>query len=146
MKSSIFNFLGEFSSTLEELALRIEALLWEQPQAAMTQARLFGETLVSMIFEQENMSEVYPLKQVEKINRLFKNDVIHDEIYKKLEYIRKTETLRLIKLQRLIKKLQNKHTGHFLNLVYGMPKSMLVIHLLLPHTSYLLEIIKIIII
>ncbi|OZM56328.1 hypothetical protein CIB95_13010 [Lottiidibacillus patelloidae] len=89
MKSSIFNFIGEFSSTLEELAIRVETLLWDQPQPAMTQARLFGEMLVSMIFEQENMNEVYPLKQVEKINRLYRQDIIQDDIYKKLEYIRK---------------------------------------------------------
>src|SRR4051794_29818977 len=89
MKSSIFNFLGDFSSTLEEVALRVEDLLWRQPEAAMTQARLFGETLASMILEQENMNEVYPLKQVEKINRLYKYDIIQDEIYKKFEYIRK---------------------------------------------------------
>jgi hypothetical protein len=89
MKPSVFNFIGEFSSTLEELALRVEDLLWDQPQAAMTQARLFGEVLVSMIFEQENMNEVYPLKQVEKINRLYKQDIIQDEMYKKFEYIRK---------------------------------------------------------
>ncbi|SOC40285.1 DUF4145 domain-containing protein [Ureibacillus acetophenoni] len=89
MKSSIFNFLGEFSSTLEELALRVEDLLWDQPQEAMMKARLFGETLVSMIYEQENMNEVYPLKQWEKINRLYKHDIIQDEIYKKFEYIRK---------------------------------------------------------
>jgi uncharacterized protein YacL (UPF0231 family) len=89
MKDSIFNFLGEFSSTLEELALRIETLIWDQPQAALTQMRLFTEKLVSMVFEQENMSEVYPLKQVEKINRLYKHDIISEDIYKKLEYIRK---------------------------------------------------------
>lgn len=89
MNSSIFNFLGDFSSTLEELALRVEDLLWDQPQEAMMKARLFGETLVSMIFEQENMNELYPLKQWEKINRLFKHDIIQDEIYKKFEYIRK---------------------------------------------------------
>ncbi|MEH7235772.1 DUF4145 domain-containing protein [Bacillus sp. JJ1562] len=89
MKTSVFHFIGEFSCQLEELALRVEALLWDQPQAAMTQARLFGELFVNMIFEQENMSEVYPLKLVEKINRLFRHDVIDDDIYKKLEFIRK---------------------------------------------------------
>ncbi|MEH7384290.1 DUF4145 domain-containing protein [Bacillus sp. JJ1521] len=89
MKNIVFHFIGEFSSQLEELALRVDSLLWEQPQAAMTQARLFGELLVNMIFEQENMSEVYPLKLVEKINRLYRHDVIQDDIYKKLEFIRK---------------------------------------------------------
>ena len=69
MKSSIFDFLGGFSSTLEELALRVEDLLWDQPQEAMMKARLFGETLVSMIFEQENMKEMYPIKQWEKISK-----------------------------------------------------------------------------
>lgn len=89
MKNSVFHFIGDFSSQLEELALRVEALLWDQPQAAMTQARLFGELLVNMIFEQENMSEVYPLKLVEKINRLYRHDVIQDDMYKKLEFLRK---------------------------------------------------------
>jgi len=89
MKPSLFHFLGEFSSSLEEVAVRIETLLWDQPEAAMTQVRLFGEKLVTMVFEQENMSEVYPLKQVEKINRLYKHDIISDDLYKKLEYIRK---------------------------------------------------------
>ncbi|THE12328.1 DUF4145 domain-containing protein [Bacillus timonensis] len=89
MKNSVFHFIGDFSSQLEELALRVEALLWDQPQAAMTQARLFGELFVNMIFEQENMSEVYPLKLVEKINRLYRHDVIQDDMYKKLEFLRK---------------------------------------------------------
>ena len=82
MKLSIFNFLGEFSSSLEELALRVEDLLWDQPQEAMMKARLFGETLVSIIFEEEDMKELYPLKQWEKINELYKHDIIQDEIYK----------------------------------------------------------------
>ncbi|MCP1144878.1 DUF4145 domain-containing protein [Lysinibacillus endophyticus] len=89
MKSSIFKFLGDYSSTLKELVLRFEDLLWDQPQAAMMNARLFGETLVNMIFEQENMNEVYPLKQWEKTNRLYNHDIIPDDIYKKFEYIRK---------------------------------------------------------
>ena len=55
MKASIFNFLGDFSSTLEELALRVEDLLWDHPQEAMIKARLFGETLVAMIFEQKSI-------------------------------------------------------------------------------------------
>ena len=59
---------------------------------------LFGETLVSMIFEQENMKEVYPLKQWEKINELYRHDIIEDEIYKKFEYIRKN-VLQCIKRQ-----------------------------------------------
>ena len=66
MKSSIFNFLGQFSSTLEELALRVEDLLWVQPQESMMKARLFGETLVSMIFEQENMNEDSNIRSLRK--------------------------------------------------------------------------------
>ncbi|SOC06478.1 uncharacterized protein DUF4145 [Ureibacillus xyleni] len=67
----------------------MEDLLWEQPQAAVMNARLFGETLVNMIFEQENMNEVYPLKQWEKINRLYNHDIIQDDMFKRFEYIRK---------------------------------------------------------
>ncbi|MCS0542851.1 DUF4145 domain-containing protein, partial [Aeromonas veronii] len=88
-KSKVFHFIGEFSSQLEEAALRVEALLWEQPQVALTQARLFGELFVTMILEQENMNEGFALTQVQKIRKLYSHDIISDDIYKKLEFIRK---------------------------------------------------------
>ncbi|MGN7298745.1 DUF4145 domain-containing protein [Ferdinandcohnia sp. SAFN-114] len=88
-KNSVFHFIGEFSSQLEEAALRVEALLWEQPQVALTQARLFGELIVTMILEQENMNEGFALTQVQKIRKLYSHDIISDDVYKKLEFIRK---------------------------------------------------------
>lgn len=88
-KTSAFHFIGDFSSQLEEATLRVEALLWEQPQVALTQARLFGELFVTMILEQENMNEGLALTQVQKIRKLYSHDIISDDIYKKLEFIRK---------------------------------------------------------
>ncbi|WP_077619713.1 DUF4145 domain-containing protein [Bacillus sinesaloumensis] len=88
-KKSIFHFIGDFSSQLEESALRVEALLWDQPQVALTQARLFGELIVKMIFEQENMTESFTHTQVQKVRMLYSQDIIQDDIYKKLEFIRK---------------------------------------------------------
>ena len=89
MKSSLFNFVGEFSSTLEELALQVEDLLVNHPSAAMSRARLFGEVFVSMIFEQEQIREVGKLPQWEKVKILYQNDLIPDDIYTQLEFIRK---------------------------------------------------------
>ena len=89
MKSSLFNFVGEFSSTLEELALQVEDLLVKHPSAAMSRARLFGEVFVSMIFEQEQIREVGKLPQWEKVKILYQNDLIPDDIYTQLEFIRK---------------------------------------------------------
>ena len=89
MKSSLFNFVGEFSSTLEELVLQVEDLLVNHPSAAMSRARLFGEVFVSMIFEQEQIREVGNLPQWEKVKILYQNDLIPDDIYTQLEFIRK---------------------------------------------------------
>ncbi|WP_417898021.1 DUF4145 domain-containing protein [Bacillus haimaensis] len=87
--STLFDFVGKFSAVLGELAGRVEALLMEQPQATLTQARLYSEILVKMICEEEGVEEVYPLKPFEKINRLYKQDLITDEVYTKLEWLRK---------------------------------------------------------
>ena len=89
MKPSLFNFIGEFSSTLEELALQVEDLLVSYPSAAVSRARLFGEVFVSMIFEQEQIREVDKLPQWEKVKILYQNDLIPDDIYMQLEFIRK---------------------------------------------------------
>ena len=89
MKSGFFNFVGEFSSTLEELALQVEELLVRHPSAAVSRARLFGEVIVSMIFEQEQIMEVGKLVQWEKVKILYQNDLISDDIYTQLEFIRK---------------------------------------------------------
>ena len=89
MKSSLFGFVGEFSSTLEELALQVEDLLVSHPSAALSRARLFGEVFVSMILEQEQIREVGKSPQWEKIKILYQNDLIPDDIYTQLEFIRK---------------------------------------------------------
>ena len=82
MKSSLFNFVGEFSSTLEELALQVEDLLVNHPSAAMPRARLFGEVFVSNDIEQEQIREVGKLPQWgEKVKILYQNDLIPDHLY-----------------------------------------------------------------
>ncbi|MBO9128594.1 DUF4145 domain-containing protein [Bacillus sp. 165] len=85
----LFEFVRQFSSELAELAYRIENQLLDQPHASMMQARLYNEQLVKIISKEEKLEEVYPLKISEQIHKLYRQNVIEEDIYLKLEWIRK---------------------------------------------------------
>ncbi|PMC35977.1 hypothetical protein CJ195_17135 [Bacillus sp. UMB0899] len=89
MNDSIFTFVGEFSTELMELAFSIENQLHDQPQSALMQARLYSEVLVKILSTAEDLETVYSLKHSERIHNLFRQDIIDEEIYTKLEFIRK---------------------------------------------------------
>ncbi|MDM5186853.1 DUF4145 domain-containing protein [Bacillus sp. DX4.1] len=86
---SLFEFVGQFSSELAELAHRIENQLLDQPHASMMQARLYSEQLVKIISKEEELEDIYPLKHSEKIHKLYRQNLIEEDIYMKLEWIRK---------------------------------------------------------
>ncbi|TWD98677.1 uncharacterized protein DUF4145 [Neobacillus bataviensis] len=56
----------------------------------MVQARLFCEKLVKTISVSEGLEKVYPLKPVERIYKLYRQDLIPAEIYLHLDWIRKS--------------------------------------------------------
>ncbi|MBM7662694.1 hypothetical protein JOC85_003504 [Bacillus mesophilus] len=87
--SSLFEFVEQFSSELGELATRIEAQLFSQPQAVLIQARLYSEELVRLISKEEGIEEVYPLKAYERIHKLYRQSLIEEDLYMKLEWVRK---------------------------------------------------------
>lgn len=89
MSTSIFTFVEKISSNLAELAYRIEDQLFEQPNAALVQARLYSEELVKMISANEELEDVYPLKHSERIHKLYRVNAIDEDLYMKLELIRK---------------------------------------------------------
>ncbi|PGZ94156.1 hypothetical protein COE51_22945 [Bacillus pseudomycoides] len=89
LNHSLFEFVGQFSSDLAELAYRIENQLLDQPHASMMQARLYSEELVKIISKEEELEDIYPLKHAERIHKLYRQNAIEEDIYMKLEWIRK---------------------------------------------------------
>lgn len=89
MNNSIFSFVETFSSDLAKLALQIEAQLFEDYQAALIQARLYSEQFGKMIAQKEEIDEPYPIKHVERIQKLFRKGVLDEELFYKFEFIRK---------------------------------------------------------
>lgn len=86
---SLFDFMGNVSQELAELGRRIEEQLYEQPHSALMQIRLFSEQLVKKMSQEEGLEDVFPLKHSERIHKLFRQDIVNEDIYIKLEWIRK---------------------------------------------------------
>ncbi|QIZ08462.1 DUF4145 domain-containing protein [Priestia megaterium] len=89
MNNRLFDFVRQFSNELADLADRIEDHLWDQPHATLTQARLYCEEIVKKVSNTEGIENIYPLKPAERIYKLYKQDIISEDIYMKLEWIRK---------------------------------------------------------
>ncbi|MCA1055724.1 DUF4145 domain-containing protein [Rossellomorea aquimaris] len=87
--ASIFEFVKDFSVELADLAARIEEKIFEEPQAALMQARLYNEEIVKLISEAEELETLYGLKHAERIHRLFRDNAIDEDLYMKFEWIRK---------------------------------------------------------
>ncbi|SUV03983.1 type I restriction enzyme EcoKI subunit R [Priestia megaterium] len=85
----LFDFVRQFSNELANLAERIEDKLFSEPHASLIQARLYSEHLVKLISKQEELEELYPLKHAERIHKLYRQNAIEEDIYLKLEWIRK---------------------------------------------------------
>ena len=85
----LFEFVQQFSTDLADLAQRIEDKMFSEPHASLMQARLYSEHLVKLMSKEEELEVVYPLKHAEKIHKLYRQNAIEEEIYMKLEWIRK---------------------------------------------------------
>ncbi|MDN3015494.1 DUF4145 domain-containing protein [Paenibacillus sp. BSR1-1] len=89
MNNRLFDFVRQFSEELADLANRLEDQLFEQPNSSLIQARLFCEEFVKKMSQSEGLEKIYPLKPVERINKLFREDLIPEDIYTKLNTIRR---------------------------------------------------------
>lgn len=85
----LFNFIEKVSKDLFELVTQLEEALFKQPQTVLMQARLYTEQLVKFVSKEEGIEDIYPLKHVERIHRLYRQNAIEEEIYIKMEWIRK---------------------------------------------------------
>src|SRR5690242_3040440 len=85
----LFDFVRQFSNELANLAERIEDNLFNEPHASLIQARLYSEHLVKLISKEEELENLYALKHAERIHKLYRQNAIEEDIYLKLEWIRK---------------------------------------------------------
>lgn len=88
-EQSLFAFIKSVSNDLYELAKDIESQLYDYPDNALLKIRLYCEQLIKLIFEQEDIEEIYPLNNAERIHRLYRDQAIEEDIYRKFEWIRK---------------------------------------------------------
>lgn len=87
--TTLFEFIKEVSDDLYELASDIENLLYEQPNVTLMKCRLYCEELVKRVSKHEELEQVYPLKNMERIHKLYREQAMEEDIYLKLEWIRK---------------------------------------------------------
>src|SRR4051812_48265828 len=85
----LFDFVKQFSTELANLAKRIEDKMFSEPHASLMEARLYSEHLVKTISKEEELEAVYPLKHAERIHKLYRQNVIEEDLYMKFEWIRK---------------------------------------------------------
>lgn len=88
MSSHLFSFLTD--SQLASLGEEIEQYLFSDPQAVLVKARVFSEKLVKKVMELEKLEEVFEVKHVERLHKLLRTEVITEEIYQKLDWIRRS--------------------------------------------------------
>ncbi|RLQ93627.1 DUF4145 domain-containing protein [Falsibacillus albus] len=86
---SLFEFIEVVSKDLLALAEDLESMLFSQPQSVMIQARLYTENLIKLVSKDEGIEDVYPLKHSERIHKLYRQNAIEEDIYIKLEWVRK---------------------------------------------------------
>lgn len=87
--ASLFEFVNHFSADLAKLAERIEEKMFNEPHVTMIESRLYSEHLVKIISKEEGLEEAYPLKHAERIHKLYRQNAIEEDVYMKLEWIRK---------------------------------------------------------
>jgi hypothetical protein len=124
MMTFLFEFVREFSAELANLAERIEDKLFSEPHASMMQSRLYSEKLVKLISKEEELETVYSINHAERIYRLYRKSAIDEDLYKKLEYIRKKGIKQHMRKPKLKWLIYCKFTNFFLRLVYGIWKCM----------------------
>ncbi|WP_214697237.1 type I restriction-modification system endonuclease [Exiguobacterium sp. s160] len=86
---SNFSFLNDKWSVLANLGESAERNIYIDPHTTLMKLRLFAETMTKYIFALENFQETYDTKQVDRINKLRKEGILHSELIELFETIRK---------------------------------------------------------
>lgn len=86
----LFSFMESEVKDLASLGEEIELNLFRDPRAVILKARLYAETLAKLIWAKEAIQQYYDLKHVERLHKLYREDVLDENLYKKFEWLRKT--------------------------------------------------------
>lgn len=87
-KEELFSFLQTEYQDLAELAASIERNVYADPHLVLVKARLFGEKFAKLVTKQEDINEVFDVKQVDRIHKLARLQIINDDIRSSLEWLR----------------------------------------------------------
>ncbi|MBA2937026.1 hypothetical protein HZF08_01760 [Paenibacillus sp. CGMCC 1.16610] len=87
-KEELFSFLQIEYQDLAELAASIERSVYADPHVVLVKARLFGEKFAKLVMKQENINEVFDVKQVDRIHKLARLQVINEDIRNSLDWLR----------------------------------------------------------
>ncbi|WP_059103076.1 hypothetical protein [Shouchella shacheensis] len=83
------DFLERISPDLYQLGKEIERLLFKEPQAVLSKARIFAEKLALLLNEKEAISEVYEVKQVDRVRKLQRKGIIEEEQQRTFDWVRR---------------------------------------------------------
>lgn len=88
-QENLFSFMNDVNKELMEVGEFIDQHLFTDPHSVLVKARLFAETLTKIVMKNEDLEEVYDIKQVERVHKLNREGIMTDEIHDKFELIRK---------------------------------------------------------
>jgi Domain of unknown function (DUF4145) len=83
----LFSFLD--IQQLTQLGEEIEDVLYTDPHAVLTKARVFSEWIVKEVYQREKINEVFEVTHAERLHKLLREGITTDDIHEKLEWIRK---------------------------------------------------------
>lgn len=89
MEKSNFRFLYDNHARLAALADQAEASIWLNPRGTLIQGRLFSEQLAKLVAVQEGIEPVFEVKQVERVHKLAREEIITVEIKDNFEWLRR---------------------------------------------------------
>src|SRR5690625_7474079 len=77
----LFSFMKDISAELFDLAVEIEEQLYDHPDTTLMKSRLFCEQILKLVFEKEEIKEVYHYKHVERIHTLYRVKMKEEVVY-----------------------------------------------------------------
>ncbi|HDR4893631.1 DNA phosphorothioation-dependent restriction protein DptF [Bacillus cereus] len=88
MEKYTFDFLQEIFPELAEMGRDIENIFYQDPQSVLIKGRIFAELLLKRIAEEHELYDVQYLKQVERIQKLEREDILSKEISRSFDTVR----------------------------------------------------------
>lgn len=103
-ENNLFSFMETDNKKLTEIGDYVEQNLFADPHSVLVKARLYCETLSKMVMKNEEINEIYDMKQVERVQKLKREGIMTEEVHNKFELIRRVETRQHTILNLLVSK------------------------------------------